>query len=83
MKQGFAIATALLAGGLFAAGPVAAQSTKHANRSTADRTFMMKAAQGGMAEVELGTLAKNNASSQAVKDFASKWWTITPRPTTS
>jgi putative membrane protein len=70
MKQHFAIAAALLAGCLFAAGPAAAQT--HANRSTADRTFMMKAAQGGMAEVELGTLAKNNGSSPDVKEFGSK-----------
>lgn len=34
-----------------------------------DQQFMMKAAQGGMAEVKLGQLAKDHASSQAVKDF--------------
>jgi putative membrane protein len=38
----------------------------------ADQHFMMKAAQGGMAEVELGKLATQNASSQAVKDFGQK-----------
>jgi putative membrane protein len=38
----------------------------------ADQHFMMKAAQGGMAEVELGNLALQNASSQAVKDFGQK-----------
>ncbi len=36
---------------------------------SADQQFMMKAAQGGMVEVELGKLAKDHASSQAVKDF--------------
>jgi len=42
------------------------------NLSSADRTFMMKAAQGGMAEVKLGELAKQNGQNQAVKDFGQK-----------
>ena len=33
--------------------------------------FMVKAADAGMAEVELGNLAQQNGSSQRVKDFAS------------
>jgi putative membrane protein len=37
-----------------------------------DRTFIAKAAMGGMAEVELGQLAKDKAESQDVKDFASR-----------
>jgi putative membrane protein len=40
--------------------------------SSSDRTFMQKAAQGGMAEVELGKLAEENAQSQAVKDFGKR-----------
>jgi putative membrane protein len=41
-----------------------------ANRLTGtDQTFMNKAAQGGMAEVELGKLAETHASSDAVKNF--------------
>jgi len=40
--------------------------------SSMDRTFMDKAAQGGMAEVELGQLAQQKASSQAVKDFGKR-----------
>jgi putative membrane protein len=40
--------------------------------SSSDRTFMQKAAQGGMAEVELGKLAQENAQSQDVKDFGQR-----------
>jgi putative membrane protein len=43
--------------------------TNSANRMTADNSFVTKAAQGGMAEVKLGELAKDHASSQQVKDF--------------
>jgi putative membrane protein len=37
-----------------------------------DRTFTDKAAQGGMAEFELGRLAEQNAQSQEVKDFGKR-----------
>jgi putative membrane protein len=40
--------------------------------SSEDRRFMTEAAQGGMAEVELGKLAATKASDPAVKDFAQK-----------
>jgi putative membrane protein len=38
----------------------------------ADKSFMKKAAQGGLAEVELGQLAQQNGSSSAVKEFGQK-----------
>lgn len=37
-----------------------------------DHAFMVKAAQGGMAEVKLGQLAQENGQSQQVKDFGKK-----------
>jgi len=40
--------------------------------SSADRMFMDKAAQGGMAEVQLGQLASQKASAQPVKDFGQR-----------
>jgi putative membrane protein len=38
----------------------------------ADSTFVRKAAEGGLAEVKLGQLAKEKASSKAVKDFGDR-----------
>ena len=44
-----------------------------ANRLTgSDETFVTKAAQGNMAEIQLGQLAEKNASSTAVKDFGKR-----------
>ena len=53
------------------------QSAKSESRAggavaQADKTFVMKAAQGGMAEVELGNLAKEKAQSDQVKQFAQR-----------
>jgi putative membrane protein len=50
------------AGGQAGAGAVAA----------ADRTFVMKAAHGGMAEVEMGKLAADKAASSDVKQFGQR-----------
>jgi putative membrane protein len=51
------------------------QQTGTANRKTAtasDHRFATEAAQGGMAEVELGRLAQQKASSEDVKRFAQR-----------
>ncbi len=40
--------------------------------SSADKSFVMKAAQGGMTEVQLGQLASDKGASQDVKDFGGK-----------
>ena len=40
--------------------------------SSSDQVFMKKAATGGMAEVQLGNLAQDKSSSEAVKDFGSR-----------
>ena len=48
------------------------QNSATPNPNPADRAFMNKAAQGGMAEVRMGQLAQQNAQSQQVKDFGSR-----------
>ena len=72
-----AIATSLLFFGSLATAQMNTpeNSTNKSTKSgvsAADRHFMDKAAQGGMAEVELGQLAEQNASSQEVKDFGKR-----------
>src|SRR5262245_32772539 len=42
------------------------------NLSSTDRDFAMKAAQGGMAEIQMGYLAQQRGSSAAVKDLGRK-----------
>lgn len=81
MKLTFSSATvAAFAGLLFTAGAVQAQTdaSQHMDTGTqkmmnsADTTFAMKAAQGGMAEVKLGQLAADKASNPDVKAFGQK-----------
>ena len=67
MKQDCKHLVGMLAVGLLAVAPVFAQQT--ANRMTGDTSFVTKAAQGGMAEVKLGKLATEKASSPDVKTF--------------
>jgi putative membrane protein len=55
----------------FAAG-TAASATAKAKLSGADKTFVMKAAEGGMAEVELGRLAASKGTDPDVKAFGQR-----------
>src|SRR5215212_3003654 len=72
-RIGFASAFAIAA---IAAGPVFAQQMRAAppphQLSRADMSFMKEAATGGMAEVELGKLAQQNAQSDEVKQFGAR-----------
>lgn len=43
-----------------------------ANLNSSDSMFFRKAAEGGMAEVKLGQLARDKAADQQVKDFGSR-----------
>ncbi|HUA63964.1 MAG TPA: DUF4142 domain-containing protein [Verrucomicrobiae bacterium] len=63
---------AALAAPLLLAGVIVAQQNSANRMETADSTFVNKAAQGGMAEVELGRLATQKASDQKVKDFGQR-----------
>ena len=58
--------TSLAAGVLLAAGAFAQQA------GSADTMFAQKAAQGGMAEVQLGQLAVQNGASDHVKQFGQR-----------
>ena len=58
---------AALAAGVFLSAGAFAQQV-----GSADMQFAQKAAQGGMAEVQLGQLAVQNASSDQVKQFGQK-----------
>ena len=66
-----ASAASLLLAGTVAVGQISG-SAKASGVSAADQKFMDKAAQGGMAEVELGQLAEQNGGSQNVKDFGKR-----------
>jgi len=72
MKISQKIATSLAAATVLA-GMAAAQSThQNANRLAADNNFVMKAAQGGLAEVSLGQLAVSHASNDKVRQFGQR-----------
>lgn len=61
-------------GGLcvLASATVMAADENRGDLSSADYKFISEAARGGMAEVELGQIAKDRATSPAVKQFAEK-----------
>ncbi len=79
MKKGIlaAFATTLLFGTVAIAQTTTTDAGQQSMSKTggvpaADRKFMDNAAQGGMAEVELGQLAQEKGQSQEVKDFGKK-----------
>jgi putative membrane protein len=76
MYRTLAVAVVLVAGGMFISSPLALTQEKgekgEKSQKIDDKTFVKKAAQGGMAEVELGKLAVKNASSEAVKEFGER-----------
>ena len=72
MKISQKLVTSMAAATLLA-GIAASQSTNHsANRLAADNKFVTKAAQDGLAEVELGQLAVSHASNAKVKEFGQR-----------
>ncbi len=72
MKQALLVATVVVA--LSAPVALARGQAKDppAAKSGSDNTFVMNAAKGGMAEVELGKLAVQKASSDQVKQFGQR-----------
>ena len=65
----------LMVAALGTSGVVLAQdspSAKSSSLSVKDKTFMKKAAKGGMMEVAMGNLASQNAQSDDVKSFGKK-----------
>ena len=69
MKNSFSLVTIVTC--LVSASLLASADDK-TTVSSADKTFTMKAAQGGMTEVQLGQLASDKATSPDVKDFGAK-----------
>ncbi len=67
-----AVFASMLLLGMMAMAQAKTPTSSNSKSNTADRHFMDKAAQGGMAEVELGQLAEQNGQSQEVKDFGKR-----------
>ena len=66
------MALAIAAGGQAAAASSTAKDQGTGAMPKADRSFLTKAAQGGVAEVELGKLAQDKAQNPQVKEFAAR-----------
>src|SRR5690349_20205624 len=61
-----------LAAGLTLAAGIGVAPKSEASRVATDNTFIMKAAQGNMAEVEMGRLATQHATDAKVKQFGQR-----------
>jgi putative membrane protein len=66
------IGVAAQTGGNAEASNSSASASQSSKLSASDRTFVRKAAEGGLAEVEFGKLAAERASSQDVKQFGQR-----------
>jgi putative membrane protein len=64
-----ALAIALPAGAQTSQSMAKPNAAKTAKAAGSDQTFVMKAARGGLAEVELGKLAEDKATNDQVKQF--------------
>lgn len=63
----------LVAAMIFAPAAIFGQpASARTDPAASDRTFAREAAEGGLAEVKLGQLAQEKASSQTVKDFGQR-----------
>ena len=72
MKKSFFVLTVVACLAAFNSTSSPANAADTSTVSAADKTFVMKAAQGGMTEVQLGLLAADQGTSQDVRDFGSK-----------
>lgn len=67
------LALLLTLGTVIALSPAFAAENEKSNKASAtDAAFIEKAAEGGMAEVELGKLAEKNGQKEEVKNFGSQ-----------
>ncbi len=66
------VVLALSATPAFAKGQHARKASKSGGKAMSDQAFVMEAAKGGLAEVELGKLAGEKGSSDQVKQFGQK-----------